>query len=101
MADAVRSGQVADPTLPADQRLLNRVTQFLLTKIDGPRYLSLIREFAGDDAVQGTTVYMDTGEESETPAPRLLHSPIYSTAFAVPFSSAILLPNKIAFLVII
>jgi hypothetical protein len=52
MGEAIKSGKAADPALPAEQRLLNRITQFLLTKIDGPLYTSLVREFAGEDAIQ-------------------------------------------------
>jgi hypothetical protein len=66
MGEAIKSGKAADPSLPAEQRLLNRITQFLLTKIDGPLYTSLVREFAGEDAIQGNTVYLDPGEESES-----------------------------------
>ncbi|MDR3569864.1 MAG: hypothetical protein P4L43_17715 [Syntrophobacteraceae bacterium] len=53
---AIKSGKGADPSFSADQRLLNRIMQFAITKIDGPLYLTLIREFAGEDSVRGNTV---------------------------------------------
>ena len=60
-----KSGKVIDPSSSADKRLLDRITRYLLTKIDGPAYMSLVREFAGEDSVQGNTVHMDPVEESE------------------------------------
>src|ERR1039457_3314177 len=60
-----KAGNVAYPSSSADKRLLDRITQFLITKIDGPAYMSLVREFAGEDAVQGNTIHMDPGEETE------------------------------------
>ena len=58
-AQAIKNGREADADLAADQRLLNRILKFSLTKVDGPTYLQLVKEFAGDDAVDGNTVYMD------------------------------------------
>ena len=72
-AESIKPGKGIDPSLPADQRLLNRIMQFLLTKIDGPSYLTLVREFAGEDSVQGNTVYMDPGEESEAFSQWMIH----------------------------
>jgi hypothetical protein len=60
-----KSGKVADPSSSTDKRLLDRITRYLLTKINGPAYISLVREFAGEDAVQGNTIHMDPVEESE------------------------------------
>ncbi len=70
---AIKSGKGADPSFSADQRLLNRVMQFAITKIDGPSYLALIREFAGEDSVRGNTVYMDPVEESEAFSQWFMH----------------------------
>ncbi len=70
---AIKSGKGADPSFSADQRLMNRIMQFALTKIDGPSYLVLIREFAGEDSVQGNTVYMDPGEETEAFSQWFMH----------------------------
>lgn len=72
-AEAIQAGREADPLLPAEERLLNRITKFLLTKLDGPTYMSMVREFAGDDAVSGNTVYMDPTGETEAFSQWLLH----------------------------
>ena len=71
--EAIKSGKGIDPSLPTDQRLLNRITQFTMTKINGPLYLSLVREFAGEDSVQGTTIHMDPVEESEAFSLWMIH----------------------------
>ena len=70
---AIKSGKGADPSFSANQRLMNRIMQFAITKIDGPSYLALIREFAGEDSVQGNTVYMDPGEETEAFSQWFMH----------------------------
>lgn len=70
---AIKSGKGADQSFSAEQRLLNRIMQFAITKINGPAYLALIREFAGEDSVCGNTVYMDPGEESEAFSQWFLH----------------------------
>jgi len=68
-----RAGKETDSSLPADKRLLERMTRFMLTKIAGPQYIELVKEFAGEDAVQGTTVYMDPTEESEAFVQWMMH----------------------------
>ena len=64
-AETVKSGKGTDSSLLVDKRLLDRITRFLATKISRSSYSSLVREFAGEDSVQGDTVYMDPGEETE------------------------------------
>jgi len=64
-AQAIKNGREADADLAVNQRLLNRILKFSLTKVDGPTYLQLVKEFAGDDAVDGNTVYMDPTGETE------------------------------------
>jgi len=71
--ETIKSGKGTDPSLATDQRLLNRIIKFMTTKIDGPTYLTLVREFAGEDAVQGETVYMDPGEEVEAFSQWMIH----------------------------
>ena len=41
------------------------MTQFLAKYIDRERFSDLIREFCGEKAVQGNTIYMDPGGETE------------------------------------
>jgi hypothetical protein len=72
-AYAIREGREADPGLEVDQRLLNRMLKFMLTLVDGPMYLHLIKEFAGDDAVDGDKVYMEPVAESEAFSQWLMH----------------------------
>ncbi|MBU0910436.1 MAG: hypothetical protein KJ717_12800 [Proteobacteria bacterium] len=72
-AEKVRRGEGVDPTLSADKRLLDRIFRYMLPKITGPAYLSLVREFAGEDAVQGDTVYMDPVDEVEAFSQWLIH----------------------------
>lgn len=72
-AQAIREGREADPSLEVDQRLLNRMLKFMLTLVDGPRYLQMVKEFAGDDAVDGDKVYMDPIGESEAFSQWLMH----------------------------
>ncbi len=70
---AIKNGREADDDLAVDQRLLNRILKFSLTKVDGPTYLQLVKEFAGDDAVDGNTVYMDPTGETEAFSQWLVH----------------------------
>jgi len=72
-AQAIKNGREADPLLPVEDRLLNRILKFSLTKVDGPTYLQLVKEFAGDDAVSGNTVYMDPTGETEAFSQWLVH----------------------------
>lgn len=72
-AEAIQTGQAPDPSLPAHQRLMHRITRFLTTKLDGPTYLSLVQEFAGEDSVVGNTVHMDPRGETEAFSQWLLH----------------------------
>ncbi len=72
-AQAIKNGRETDADLAVDQRLLNRILKYLLTKVDGPTYLQLVKEFAGDDAVDGDTVYMDPTSETEAFSQWLLH----------------------------
>lgn len=59
MAQAIKNGHEAEPDLPVDQRLLNRITKFMLAKVDSSAYLQMVKEFSGNDAVDGNTVYID------------------------------------------
>lgn len=72
-AQVIKNGREADADLAVDQRLLNRILKFSLTKVDGPTYLQLVKEFAGDDAVDGNTVYMDPTGETEAFSQWLVH----------------------------
>ena len=72
-AQAIKNGREADADFAVDQRLLNRILKFSLTKVDGPTYLQLVKEFAGDDAVDGNTVYMDPTGETEAFSQWLVH----------------------------
>jgi hypothetical protein len=72
-AQAIKNGREADADLAVDQRLLNRILKFSLTKVDGPTYLQLVKEFAGDDSVSGNTVYMDPTGETEAFSQWLVH----------------------------
>jgi hypothetical protein len=72
-AQAIQEGRVADPGLEVHQRLLNRILKFMLTKVDGTTYLQMVKEFAGDDAVDGDTVYMDPTGETEAFSQWLMH----------------------------
>jgi hypothetical protein len=65
MAESIRSGSLLDPTASAQQRLNQRMTKFLVEHIDEKRYLDLVKEFCGEEAVQGNTIYMDPTRESE------------------------------------
>ncbi len=72
-AEKVRCGAGIDATLPADKRLLDRLTRYMMSKIDGPTYLDRVMEFAGDDAVQGDTVHMDPTIEVEAFSQWFIH----------------------------
>lgn len=72
-AEAIEGGRETDPLLPVEQRLLNRILKFLLSKLDGSTYLERVREFAGEDAVKGNTVYMDPTDETEAFSQWLIH----------------------------
>jgi len=72
-AQAIKNGREVDADLAVDQRLLNRILKFSLTKVDGSTYLQLVKEFAGDDAVDGNTVYMDPTGETEAFSQWLVH----------------------------
>lgn len=72
-AQAIKEGREADPSLEVDQRLLNRMLKFMLALVDGPMYLQMVKEFAGDDAVDGDKVYMDPIGESEAFSQWLMH----------------------------
>ena len=41
-AEKIKQGEGVDTTLPADKRLLDRITRYMLPKINGPKYLSLV-----------------------------------------------------------
>ena len=73
MGEAFKAGKDIDPALSKEDRLNNRLARFLLPRIDGPHYLSLVREFCGDDAVEGNTVRMDTRGETEDFTQWLFH----------------------------
>ena len=76
MADAIQSEKEPSLSAPPYQRLNQRITQFLLTQVAEEQYLRLIKEFCGDDAVQGTTVSMDPRWESEAFSQWMLHDKI-------------------------
>lgn len=65
MAESIKSGVSPDPSLSAAQRLNQRMTQFLAKYVDRERFSDLIREFCGEKAVQGNTIYMDPRAETE------------------------------------
>jgi hypothetical protein len=62
IADNVRSGKGVDAAQPANSRLNNRLTRFMMPKMNAPLYSALVREFAGEDAIQGNAVRMDPWE---------------------------------------
>jgi hypothetical protein len=72
-AQAIKEEREADPSLEVDQRLLNRMLKFMLTLVDGPMCLQMVKEFAGDDAVDGDKIYMDPVGESEAFSQWLMH----------------------------
>lgn len=65
MAESIKSGASPDQSLSAAQRLNQPMTQFLTKYVDRERFSDLIREFCGEKAVQGNTIYMDPGGEME------------------------------------
>ena len=72
-AQAIMNGREADPLFPVEDRLLNRILKFSLTIVDGPTYLLLVKEFAGNKAVYGNTVHMDPTRETEAFSQWLVH----------------------------
>jgi len=73
IAQNIRTGNEPHPATPSYKRLNQRITQFLSAQVNGEQYLELIKEFCGDDAVQGHTVYMDPTGESEAFSQWMLH----------------------------
>lgn len=71
--EAIRDGRHTDPSLPAVDRLMNRLTRFVASRLVQERALALMRELCGDDAVQGTSVCMDMSWETEAFSLWLLH----------------------------
>jgi len=61
-AENIRAGKAPDPGQPPDRRLMERITSFMIGKIDKEVYASLIRQWGGDDAVQGNIVSLDPRE---------------------------------------
>jgi hypothetical protein len=61
-AENIRAGRAPDPDKPPDRRFMERITSFVMGKIDKEVYLSLIRQWGGDDAVQGDIVSLDPRE---------------------------------------
>lgn len=74
--EAIRTGKHTDPSLPTYQRLMNRITLFMMTKVDRSLYFSLIREFSGEESVEGNTVYMDPRSETEAFSQWIIHDAI-------------------------
>ena len=62
IAQNIRAGREPDSGLPPDRRLMERITSFMIGKIDKEVYSSLIRQWGGDDAVQGDIVSLDPRE---------------------------------------
>ena len=65
MAKSIESGASPDLSLPATRRLNQRMTQFLARYVDRERFSDLVQEFCGREAIQGNTIYMDPGSETE------------------------------------
>ena len=63
--DSIKSGKAPDPKLPVQKRLNHRITQFMIEYIDREKYEGLVKEFCGEDAVQGNIIYMDPTRETE------------------------------------
>jgi len=76
MAKSIRSGSPPDLSATAQNRLNQRMTQFLMEHVDQEKYLDLIREFCGEEAIQENTVYMDPTRESEAFAQWIMHDKI-------------------------
>jgi len=51
---------------------MNKITLYMTTKIDRHLFLSLIKEFCGEDAVDGENIYMDP-EMKPRPFPNRLY----------------------------
>ena len=62
IAKNIRAGKAPNPDQPPDRRLMERITSFMMGKVDREVYSSLIRQWGGDDAVQGDTVSLDPRE---------------------------------------
>ncbi len=75
-ADAIATGEHTDPSLPAYQRLMNRITLFMTTRIDKYLYVSLVKEFCGEDSVVGETIYMDPRNETEAFSQWIVHDAV-------------------------
>ncbi len=76
IAESIQSGAPPDLAASAQKRLNQRMTQFLMEHVGQDKYLGLIREFCGEEAVQGNTVYMDPTRESEAFAQWIMHDKI-------------------------
>lgn len=63
IARSIKDGTSTSPELPAMDRLTNRLMSFILEMVEQNEYLEMIKEFGGE--VDGQTVYMDPGEETE------------------------------------
>lgn len=62
IAENIRAGRAPDPGQPPERRLMERITSFMMGKIDKEIYSSLIRQWGGDDAVQGDIMSLDPQE---------------------------------------
>jgi len=71
--EAIEAGREADPALPAEQRLMNRLTRFMASQVDRAHFATLAQAFAGADAVQGDRIYMDPTHEAEAFSHWLMH----------------------------
>lgn len=62
IANGVRQGQAPDPRNTAQQRLNQRFTAFIAKFIQADGFLALVREWAGDDVIQGDSIHLDPHE---------------------------------------
>lgn len=62
IADDVRNHREPAPVLPPDRRLLQRMTGFLMSRLDRSAFQNLAREWGGPGTVVGNTLRLDPGE---------------------------------------
>jgi hypothetical protein len=59
LADRMAQGRPPEAGSPPDRRLSGRLYDFVQKRVDKGTFLALIREWAGEDAVEGSTCVMD------------------------------------------
>lgn len=72
LADAIKKGNPPRSSEPAHKRFEFRMTQFVVDYLDEAVYAQVVREFCGDAAVQGKTIFMDPAGETDAFADWLL-----------------------------